>query len=114
MTLDYKKTGERLRIIRDKFTQEVFAKSLGVSTSYVKKTELGGKPSIEYLINIAAIYHISLDWLLIGVGTKNSEQLPSIFKPQIAESITAYNSQPDCSGIVPSEIVSGTNDLRTK
>ncbi len=114
MALDYKKTGERLRMIRDRFTQEVFAKSLGVSTSYVKKTELGGKPSIEYLINIATTYHISLDWLLIGVGAKNSEQPPSIFKSQFAESIMAYNPQPGCSAIAPGEMANGTNDLRTE
>ncbi|VBB05037.1 Hypothetical protein LUCI_0243 [Lucifera butyrica] len=68
MILDYKKTGKRLRHARGNLTQAVFAKSLGVSASYVKKTELGGKPSLEYLANIAVSYQVSLDWLLLDDG----------------------------------------------
>ncbi|MDF2929771.1 MAG: Helix-turn-helix domain, partial [Anaerospora sp.] len=66
MALDYKQTGKRLKLVRGRLTQEAFANSLGVSASYVKKTELGGKPSLKYLANIAAGYGVSLDWLLLS------------------------------------------------
>jgi transcriptional regulator with XRE-family HTH domain len=66
MALDYKQTGKRLKLVRGRVTQEVFAATLGVSASYVKKTELGGKPSLKYLTNIASTYDVSLDWLLLG------------------------------------------------
>lgn len=90
MALDYKQVGKRLKLVRGRLTQEVFASTLGVSASYVKKTELGGKPSLKYLTNIAADYDISLDWLLLGNCIIEATNAAAIQPRSILENSAAY------------------------
>lgn len=93
MALDYKQVGKRLKLVRGRLTQEAFASTLGVSASYVKKTELGGKPSLKYLTNIAADYDISLDWLLLGNGTIEATNAAAIQPRSILENSAAYQAE---------------------
>lgn len=92
MALDYKQTGKRLKLVRGRLTQEVFATSLGVSASYVKKTELGGKPSLKYLANIAAGYGVSLDWLLLGDEPAKSTGVAIIHPKVVSENNAQYHT----------------------
>lgn len=92
MALDYKQTGKRLKLVRGRLTQEVFATSLGVSASYVKKTELGGKPSLKYLANIAAGYGVSLDWLLLGDESVKSTGVAIIHPKVVSENNAQYHT----------------------
>lgn len=93
MALDYQQVGKRLKLVRGRLTQEAFASSLGVSASYVKKTELGGKPSLKYLTNIAAGYSVSLDWLLLGNDTGKTADASGIPSKIILENSTAYQTE---------------------
>lgn len=93
MALDYKQVGKRLKLVRGRLTQEAFASTLGVSASYVKKTELGGKPSLKYLTNIAADYDISLDWLLLGNETVETANAAGIQPKSILENSAAYQTE---------------------
>jgi transcriptional regulator with XRE-family HTH domain len=64
---DNKSIGENLRIVRKKLSQKKFGESVGVSRSYVSDIEHGRiKPSLEYLINVAEKYEVSLDWILLN------------------------------------------------
>lgn len=93
MALDYKQVGKRLKLVRGRLTQEAFASTLGVSASYVKKTELGGKPSLKYLTNIAADYDISLDWLLLGNDTIETTNAAALQPKSILENSAAYQTE---------------------
>lgn len=93
MALDYKEVGKRLKLVRGRLTQEAFASTLGVSASYVKKTELGGKPSLKYLTNIAADYVVSLDWLLLGNFAIETTNAAAIQPKSILENSAAYQTE---------------------
>ncbi|WP_425058409.1 hypothetical protein SCACP_30590 [Sporomusa carbonis] len=80
---DYTDVGSRLREIREKsrakkISQNAFGEQFGVSQSYIKNVESGSKPSLEFLINVATAYDVSLDWLLLGrePGEHQYQQLP--------------------------------------
>ncbi|WP_312523437.1 helix-turn-helix domain-containing protein [Anaerospora sp.] len=92
MALDYKQTGKRLKLVRGRLTQEAFANSLGVSASYVKKTELGGKPSLKYLANIAAGYGVSLDWLLLSDELNTPTGVAVIQPKVVSENNAEYHT----------------------
>ena len=95
MKPDYLAIGARLKEIRHQkeLTQQALADSIGVSVSYVKNIERGSKPSIEYLFSFAAIYSVSLDWLLKGV-------LPtSLAAPKTIQKIEAL-SDPDLKRMI--------------
>lgn len=68
MKLDYVNIGKRLQEIRksSNLTQQALADRMGVSVSYVKNTESGKKPSLEYLSTVTNICHTSFDYLLTG------------------------------------------------
>jgi transcriptional regulator with XRE-family HTH domain len=61
---------ERFRSIRNKtgLSQKDFAATLDISQSAVAEIERGSRePSRNMMIALANKYHISLDWLLLGV-----------------------------------------------
>lgn len=65
--------GARMRMIRwnAKMTQAAFAKSLGVGTKTIMECECGRRyPRIFLMIEVAKQYNISLNWLLLGFGSK--------------------------------------------
>ncbi len=65
--MDYLALGRVIRHYRrqQNMTQEVFAKKLGISPSFLGHIERGArKASIETLVNIAGALHISMDALL--------------------------------------------------
>lgn len=65
--MDYKDFGERVRKKRQQkgWTQELLAKELGVSTSFVGHIERGSrKASLETLVQISNVLGVSMDYLL--------------------------------------------------
>lgn len=65
----YRAMSKRLHIARGKLTQRELGQLLGVSRSYVGNVEQGRtKPSIGYLVGVARICRVSLDWLILGIG----------------------------------------------
>ena len=95
--IDYVSIGERLKRIREAQGQTVaaFSNSLGVSASYVSGCEHGVKPSIEFIMSIAAKYNVSLDYILCG---KENGQNNTAKDPSFQEMITLLNklmSSPD-------------------
>ncbi len=61
--------GKRVRESRDKkgYKQESLAKQLNVSTSYIGKIETGkNTPSIDLLVEMASLFEVSLDYLVLG------------------------------------------------
>ncbi|MDR2005907.1 MAG: helix-turn-helix domain-containing protein [Acidaminococcales bacterium] len=85
MTPDYLAIGKRLQEARKKsgLTQQALADLMGVSVSYIKSTERGNKPSIQYLFAVAYSCHVSFDWLLIGVY-KNQVYIQDDFLQELA------------------------------
>lgn len=66
-SMDYKDFGERVRKKRQQkgWTQELLAKELGVSTSFVGHIERGSrKASLETLVQISNVLGVSMDYLL--------------------------------------------------
>ncbi|TWH45930.1 helix-turn-helix domain-containing protein [Sporomusa sp. KB1] len=77
----YTDVGSRLREIREKFnspkiSQAAFGERYSVSQAYVKNLENGSKPSLEFLLNVAEDYDVSLDWLLLGRSLDKIVQAP--------------------------------------
>ena len=80
MKCDYIEIGNRIREIRQngKWSQAVFAEMLSVSREQVARIEAGVRtPSLEFLVNVAAMGGISLDYLVFGVAA------PSFLKKQL-------------------------------
>ena len=62
----------RFRALRNKvnLSQKDFAQTIGVSQSVIAEIERGSRePSRSVLVAIAEKYRVSLDWLLLGVGS---------------------------------------------
>jgi transcriptional regulator with XRE-family HTH domain len=60
----------RFRSIRAKIglSQKDFAETLGVSQSAIAEIERGSRePSRNIMVALASKYHVSLDWLLLGI-----------------------------------------------
>ena len=56
-------------------SQKDFARSIGVSQSLIADIERGSRePSRKVLVAIAKKYGVSLDWLLLGVGSMEGAQ----------------------------------------
>jgi transcriptional regulator with XRE-family HTH domain len=65
---DMKSLGRRIRQLRGfDFTQDEFAKKLGISQSQLSKYERGTvAPPADVLIRIKEQLRVSIDWLLTG------------------------------------------------
>lgn len=58
---------DRIRVLREKqlMTQTELAKRLGITRSSVNAWEMGiSVPSTQYIVELAAIFHVSSDYLL--------------------------------------------------
>ena len=98
MKPDYSSVGLRLKEIRQQrgITQKEVAEIIGVSVSYVKNTERGSKPSIEYLFSFSDEYSVSIDWLLKGVhSTQKIEVIPDPDLKGMIDILTEIMSDPD-------------------
>ncbi len=75
MELDYLSIGKRLQEARksNNLTQQELADIMGLSVSYIKSTERGNKPSIQYLFTVVDTCKVSFDWLLIGDQVSNND-----------------------------------------
>jgi transcriptional regulator with XRE-family HTH domain len=74
-----KRLGNRLIEVRAKLglKQNIFAKELGVSPSYLSDIELGKtRPSFDFLLSCHSRYKINLTWLLVGDGPMFLEREP--------------------------------------
>lgn len=64
--------GERLEELLNKkrLSQQAFGDSIGVSKSSVNKVITGkGNFELQKYITISEVYSISLDWLILGIGS---------------------------------------------
>lgn len=75
--MDKNDLADRFRALRNKvdLSQKDFAQTIGVSQSVIAEIERGSRePSRSVLVAIAEKYQISLDWLLLGVGSGDVAQ----------------------------------------
>ena len=69
-----KESGKRIKNLRKLhgFTQEALAEKLHVSPSHIGKIETGSNGiSIDFLIEVAELFHVSLDYLILGKEPTN-------------------------------------------
>jgi transcriptional regulator with XRE-family HTH domain len=68
VAIDWRLVGERIRQIRGfHMTQKEFARSIGVSQSYLSNMEHGRvEIGVEILLTISRRYGKSLEWVLMG------------------------------------------------
>ncbi len=76
MAFDFVSIGKRLKEARVKqnLKQQELADLLGTSVSYVKVTERGQRPSLEYLQTVVENCNTSYNWLLTGSETLSNNQ----------------------------------------
>lgn len=70
---------ERLQELRKKagYSQEQVAEMLGLSRQAISKWESGqGKPEIDNIVKLTEIYHVSADYILLGVEKEVSVSAP--------------------------------------
>lgn len=61
--------GERLKIVRDKESREVFAAKIGIHPQSLYRYEQGGRSVDSSVISaVCSEYGISSDWLIFGTG----------------------------------------------
>lgn len=69
MNYNMKQSGTRIRQLRKAkgMTQEQMAVKLDIGDRYLRKIETGEKvPSIDVLVEIAALFGVSLDYIITG------------------------------------------------
>ncbi len=79
------KISERVKELRESknLTQADLAKHIGVSRSSVNSWEMGiSLPTIDRLIDLAQLFHVSTDYLL-GLKDENSLSIGSLDKEQV-------------------------------
>ena len=73
MFFDEKRFGQRIKKLRVNkgLTQEHMADELAITVSYLAKLEIGARtPSIDSIIQLAAYFGVSLDYLVLGCNSK--------------------------------------------
>lgn len=81
MTYQSEKTGTRLRCLRKQngYSRKQVAERIGRSTKYYSDIERGTcGMSIKTLIDLADLYHVSLDFLVAGVDEYAKQQDESV------------------------------------
>lgn len=69
MNYDMRQSGERIRRLRVQkgFTQEKLAVALNIDRSFYSRIEAGQKGcSVDLLVQISELFHVSLDYLVLG------------------------------------------------
>jgi transcriptional regulator with XRE-family HTH domain len=61
---------KRLQKVRGKRSQAQFAREVGVFQQNINRYEHGTLPHVDFLITLAAKEDVSIDWLLLGKGTR--------------------------------------------
>ena len=61
---------KRLQKVRGKRSQAQFAREVGVFQQNINRYEHGTLPHVDFLITLAAKEGVSIDWLLLGKGTR--------------------------------------------
>lgn len=72
-----KEFGERIKQIRVQsgLTQEQFAASVDMSNTNLSGIEAGKKnPKLDFFFKLVKIYHVSLDYLFLGIGSPQLQQ----------------------------------------
>ena len=90
--LNYKEIGKRIKIKRKELnlTQEKLSEIIDVSPSYISEIERGSSIcSLATITNIALTLNTSLDYLVLGITTNNSDET---FK-EILKNIPAQNQK---------------------
>lgn len=85
MLYNIKESGERIRQLRmsRKMTQEQLAIKLNIGDRYLRKIEMGEKgPSIDILVEISALFKVSLDYIIMGRQSQDDlkQQLYSVIQ----------------------------------
>lgn len=78
MYFDMKMCGKRIQVLRKKkgLTQLQMTFKVNVSEDHLKSIELGRRaPSIDLLIEFAEVFHVSLDYLILGRTESNTAEL---------------------------------------
>ena len=73
MFFDEKRFGQRIKKLRVNkgLTQERMADEFAITVSYLAKLEIGTRtPSIDSIIQLAAYFGVSLDYLVLGCNSK--------------------------------------------
>lgn len=77
MRFDHKSYGARIRQLRIRkgFTQEQLAEKLNVSGTYIVKIESNHRTgSVEFAVELASCFGVSLDYLLLGTAGNDKKQ----------------------------------------
>lgn len=78
MYFDMKMCGKRIQVLRKKrgLTQLQMTFKVNISEDHLKSIELGRRaPSVDLLIEFAELFHVSLDYLILGRTESNSAEL---------------------------------------
>lgn len=85
---------ERLQELRKTagYSQEQVAELLGLSRQAISKWESGqGKPEIDNIIKMTEIYHVSTDYILLGIENKMTVPEKKKMEKEYREAIKAIS-----------------------
>lgn len=100
--------GQRIRLIRGKTTQSVFAEQFAVHKNTLLRWEKGEiLPDITFIIKLTTEYAISLEWLLLGEGPQQKA------KQQDSVPLSVYSLREKYSKLMQRNIVL-KDDIITK
>lgn len=61
---------KRLQKVRGRRSQAQFARDVAVFQQNINRYEHGTLPHVDFLITLASKENVSIDWLLLGKGTR--------------------------------------------
>lgn len=80
--------GMRIQMIRGKMTQAEFAKKINIKQSYISRYERGRVPKAEVLLRIARFANVSIEWLLTGKESLQTNGHPDGYRHEEIKVLT--------------------------
>lgn len=80
--------GMRIQMIRGKMTQAEFAKKINIKQSYISRYEKGRVPKAEVLLRIARFANVSIEWLLTGKESSQTNGHPDGYRHEEIKVLT--------------------------
>lgn len=88
--MDYVAMGARIRAYRKQrgMTQASLAESVGISTSFIGHIERGTRiTSLETLVSLSNVLDISIDTIITGVDTNQSNNVDASYKMRVLNDV---------------------------
>ncbi|PHQ78545.1 MAG: hypothetical protein COB69_09750 [Phycisphaera sp.] len=76
---------ERLKEVTAGHSCKQIAEMYGISSESIRRYLRGGRPSVQFLIDVALQTETSLDWLILGRGARNYKDAKQLWQSETTQ-----------------------------